>query len=95
MDSCFSNFFLGQREHKLQPASLVVLGRDGAAMDEDRVLHDGQSEAGASQLARASFVYAVEALEQAVQVLRGNAYTCVRKAEVIEILVLAGMLVPA
>ena len=46
-----SSLFLGQGEYELQSASLVVLGGDGTAVDEDGVFHDGKSQSRASQLA--------------------------------------------
>ena len=47
----------------------VVEHTYGAAHDVDCVFHNRQSEPGASNLARASFVYAVEAFKQVRQML--------------------------
>ena len=63
-------FFLCQREYELQASSLVVLGRDRSAVDDNGILHDGQSEPGSAQFARPSFVHPVETFEQTVQMLR-------------------------
>ena len=52
-----------------------ALGADGAAVSQHDVFGDGQSQAGAAGFAGAGLVYAVEALEQARQVLGGNART--------------------
>ena len=46
---------------------------DAALMGLDDVLDDGQAEAGAAELAAAGAIDAVEALEEARQVLRGDA----------------------
>ncbi len=50
-----------------------AFGADGAAVGQHDVLGNGKAEAGAPGLAGAGFVDAIEALEQAREVLRGNA----------------------
>src|SRR5579872_254746 len=50
-----------------------AVGADGATMGAHDVLGDGEAKAGASGFAGAGFIDAVEALEEARQVLRGNA----------------------
>ena len=81
--------FFCEGENELQSSARTVFGGDGAPVYEDCVFHNGQSQAGTAQFARTPFVYAVEALKQAVQMFGGYAYTCVGKAEIIEILVFA------
>lgn len=44
---------------------LVVVCTDSSAVQQYGVLHYGEPESGAAHLARASFVYAVEAFEDA------------------------------
>ena len=58
-------------------------------MNDNRVLDNGQSQSCAAQFARTPFVYTIETLEQAVQVLLRNTYTGIGKTEIIEILVFA------
>ena len=58
-------------------------------MNEDCILHYGEPQAGAAQLARASFVYTVEAFEQTVQMFGRNADAGIGKTEIIVILVFA------
>ncbi len=50
-----------------------AFGADGAAVGQHDVLGDGEAEAGASGFAGAGFVDAIEAFEQAREVLGGDA----------------------
>ena len=50
-----------------------AFGADGAAVGEHDVLGDGEAEAGASGFAGAGFVDAIEAFEQAREMLGGDA----------------------
>ena len=59
-------FLFGQRKDKLQSAALVVFGRNAPTVDDDSVLHDGQSQPCSAKLAGTAFVYPVEAFKEAV-----------------------------
>ena len=59
------------------PPSGAVLDVDAAAVQLDQVLDDRQPEAGAAGIAGARLVHAVEPLEDARQILVGNARTFV------------------
>jgi len=50
-----------------------AFGADGATVGEHDVFSDSEAEAGAAGFAGASFVDAVEALEEARKMLRSNA----------------------
>src|ERR1039458_259308 len=63
----------GQREVEGCAGAEFAFGPDAAAVGQDDVLDDGQAEAGAAGLAGACFVDAVEALEDAIEVLGGDA----------------------
>ena len=58
-------------------------------MNNDSVFHDSKPQTCTAQLTWASFIYAVKAFEQTVQVFRWNAYSCIGKTKIIEILVFA------
>ena len=62
-------------EEKSRTVGELAFGADRAAMGEHDVLGDGEAQTGASGLAGASFIDAVETLEEAGQVLGGNAGT--------------------
>ena len=51
----------------------LALGADGAAVGEHDVLGDGKAETGTSGFARAGFIDAIKAFEQAREMLRGDA----------------------
>ena len=53
--------------------SEFAFGTDGATVGQHDVFGDGEAEAGAAGFAGASFVDAIEALEETRKVLRGNA----------------------
>src|SRR5215471_7438925 len=63
----------GQSEYERAAVVLFAFGADGAAVGAHDVLGDGEAEAGSSGFAGSGFVHAIEALEQARQVLRRNA----------------------
>ena len=63
----------GQREVEVSAVAQFAFGPDASAVGLDDVLDDGQAQAGAAGLAGAGFVNAVEALEDAVEVLGGDA----------------------
>ena len=63
----------GRVKRKVAPRSELAFHTDGASVGEDDVLGDGKAEAGASGLAGAGFVDPVEALEDAVEMFRGDA----------------------
>ena len=73
--------FLFQREIKCQTAIFGKMGGDGAAMQEDSILHDGKTEPCTTHLSAAAFVYAIESLKDAGQVLRGDAYAIIAETE--------------
>ena len=50
-----------------------AFGADEATVRQHNVFGDGEAEAGASGLARAGFIDAIEALEEAGEMFRGNA----------------------
>src|SRR4029079_3643918 len=58
-----------------------AFGEDGAAVGKDDVLGDGEPEAGASAIARASFVDAIEAFEETTEVLGGDARAKIANVE--------------
>src|SRR4051812_2479865 len=59
----------------------LALGAQLASVGEHDVLGDGEAEAGAARLARTGLVHAVEALEEARQVLGRNALAVVANVE--------------
>ena len=59
----------GQGEVEGLAGAEFAFGPDAAAVGQDDVLDDGQAEAGAARLAGARFVDAIEALEDAIEVL--------------------------
>ena len=54
---------------KAQASFRSVGCRDAATMEENGMLYDGKSKAGAAQFARATLVYAIKAFEQSWQML--------------------------
>ena len=54
-----------QREQEAGAVVQLALGADRAAVRQHDVFGDGQAKAGASRFARAGFIHAIEALEQA------------------------------
>ena len=71
----FVFLFLGQGEVKLQSAPLAVADADAAAVEDDGVLDDGEPQSCASERPASPLVDAVEALEEARQMLLGHAAT--------------------
>ena len=69
---------------------LATRSRDGASVEDDGILHDGEAESCAAQLAATPLVDAVEALEDAWQVFGGDTYAIIGKGEVVEGFVLGG-----
>src|SRR5258708_37218118 len=63
----------GEGEEEGAAVAEFAFGADGAAVGEHDVFGDGETEAGAAGFAGAGLVDAVEALEEAGQVLGGNA----------------------
>ena len=59
----------GKREVESGAGAELAFRPDAAPMGLHDVLHDGQAQAGAAGLARARLVDAIEALEDALQVL--------------------------
>ena len=72
-----------QREEELQAAAFAVARRDGAAVHLYGIAYDAEAEARAACFARAAFADAVEAFEEARQVLLGNARARVVVAEIV------------
>src|SRR5258708_6728291 len=64
---------VGKGEKKRGTGGEFVLGGDRPAMGEDDMFRDGEAEAGASGLARAGFIHAIETLEEARQMFGGDA----------------------
>ena len=62
-----------QREVELCAVAEFAFGPDAAAVGLHDVLDDGEAEASPAGFARAGFVDAIEALEDALQMLGGNA----------------------
>ena len=62
-----------QREVEGGAAAQFAFCPDASAVGQDDVLDDGQTEAGAARLARARFINAIEALEDAGEVFAGDA----------------------
>lgn len=81
--------FFRQREKELQPSFGTVLGRDASAVYENCILHDGESQPRAAELARPPLVYPVEPFEQTAQVFGRHSRSRVGKAEIIELVVFA------
>ena len=63
----------GQGEVELGAVAEFALGPDAAAVGLDDVLDDGEAEAGAAGFTGAGLVHTVESLEDAVEVLGGDA----------------------
>ena len=59
----------------------LALGANRSLMCQNYMLGDGESQPGASGLARPSFIDPVETLEKTVQMLRGNARAKVSDVE--------------
>ena len=55
----------GQGEKKRGTVSEFAFGADRPAVGEDDMFRDGEAEAGASGLAGAGFIHAIETLEEA------------------------------
>src|ERR1700675_1232204 len=63
----------GECEEEGAAAGEFAFGADGAAVGQHDVFGDGEAQAGAAGFAGAGFVDAIEAFEQAGQVLGGDA----------------------
>ena len=72
---------LGYGELEAQSARGQVAGRYRAAVQQHRVLHDGEPQSCAAHLAAAPLVYAVEPLEEARQMLGRHSYAVVAERE--------------
>src|SRR4029077_17775776 len=59
----------------------AALHSDRPAVRRYQVLHDGKAQAGATQFAGARLVHAIEALEEARQLLGGDPDPCVRPVQ--------------
>ena len=81
---------LAEGEVETQALRRDVADGDGASVQHDGILDDGEAEARAAHVAAAPLVYAVEALEDAGQMLVGNADAVVLEGEMPAVLLLFG-----
>ncbi len=71
----------GEEDNEFGAAAESAFNGDGAPHLFHHLLHDGQAQAGAAGGARARFIYAVEAFEDAFQIFAGNALPCIGNRE--------------
>ena len=65
----------------MQSATIRFPGSYLPTMQQNGILDDGETETSATQLTAATFINAVEALEDARQMLRRDAHTIVAEGE--------------
>lgn len=70
-----------ERELEAQAAVGIVVDADVSPMHAHGVFHDGKTEARAAHLAAPALVHAIETLEQAREMLLGNAHAVVAEGE--------------
>ena len=81
------NLVFSQRKKDIQTTRGFVFNPYFTFVEENSVFDDGQSQTGAAEFAGASFVYPIETLEEAVQMLFGYPHAVVGEGEVVILVV--------